>query len=57
MIEYDPPVPGFNKNIAYYVTKAQNPKEENFGVQYKLKYTEDGLITFSDCSLIEEWTE
>ena len=56
MIEYDHPVPGFNKNIAYYVTKAQNPKEENFGVQYKLKITEDGLITFSDCSLIEEWT-
>ena len=30
LIEYDPPVPGFDKHIAYYVTKAQHPKEENF---------------------------
>lgn len=48
---------GFNKHIGYYVTKPQNPKEEIFGVQFKLKYTEDGLVVFDDCNLVEEWTE
>lgn len=53
LIEYEPAVPGFNKHIAYYCTKPQHPKEETFGVQFKLKYTEDGLVAFSDCALLE----
>lgn len=57
LIEYEPSVVGFNKHIGYYVTKPQNPKEEIFGVQFKLKYTEDGLVVFDDCNLVEEWTE
>ena len=57
MVEYEPTVVGFNKHIGYFVTKPQNPKEEIFGVQFKLKYTEDGLVVFDDCNLVEEWTE
>lgn len=50
-------VPGFNKLIGYFVTKPQHPKEENFGVSFKIKYTDDGLIVFDDCQFIEEWFE
>ena len=48
---------GFRKQIGYFVTKPQNPKEEIFGVQFKLKYTENGVVIFDECSLAEEWTE
>ena len=48
---------GFGKHIGYFITKPQNPKCETFGVQFKLKYTEDGIVIFDDCNLIEEWTE
>ena len=57
MIEYEPTVVGFNKHIGYFVTKAQNPKEETFGVTFKLKHNENGVIVFDECSLVEEWTE
>lgn len=26
LVEYEPAIPGFNKHIAYYVTKPQHPK-------------------------------
>lgn len=48
---------GFNKHIGYYKTPAQNPQHETFGVSFKIKFTENGLITFEDCALVEEWTE
>lgn len=57
LIEYEPSVNGFNKHIGYYKIPAQNPQHENFGVSFKIKYTESGLITFEECALIEEWTE
>lgn len=46
LIEYEPAVTGFNKHIGYFVTKPQNPKEEAFGVSFKIKFNEDGLVTF-----------
>jgi hypothetical protein len=52
LIEYEPNINGFKKHIGYYVTKPQNPKEENFGVTFKIKYTEDGLVTFDECQLV-----
>ena len=48
---------GFNKHIGYYVTKPQNPKEETFGVTFKLKHNENGVVVFDECSLWEEWME
>jgi hypothetical protein len=57
LIEYEPSVNGFNKHIGYFVTKPQAPKEETFAVSFKIKYTEDGLVTFEDCTLVEEWFE
>lgn len=46
LIEYEPNVLGFNKHIGYYKTPAQNPQHETFGVSFKIKFTENGLITF-----------
>lgn len=46
LIEYEPFVNGFNRHIGYFVTKPQQPKEETFGVAFKIKFNEDGLITF-----------
>jgi len=57
LIEYEPGLTGFRKHIAYYKTPAQNPKQETFAVSFKIKFTENGLVTFEDCNLIEEWTE
>ena len=57
LIEYEPAVNGFRKHIGYYVTKPQNPKEETFGVTFKIKFNEDGLVTFDECALAEEWFE
>ena len=57
LIEYEPFVNGFNKHIGYYVTKPQNPKEQTFGVSFKLKYNENGIVTFEDCNLVEQWVE
>jgi heat shock protein 4 len=57
LIEYEPGVNGFRKHIGYYKTPAQNPTHETFGVSFKIKFTESGLIAFEDCNLIEEWTE
>jgi len=57
LIEYEPFVNGFGKHIGYYVTKPQNPKEQSFGVAFKLRYNENGLVSFEDCNLVEEWTE
>ena len=31
--------------------------EEAFGATFKIKYTEDGLVVFDQCSLVEEWFE
>ena len=57
LIEYEPAINGFSKHIGYFVTKPQNPQHETFGVAFKIKYTEDGLVTFEECSLVEEWFE
>ena len=57
MIEYEPQVNGFNKHIGYFVTKPQTPKEDTFGVSFKIKYNEHGLVTFEECNLVEEWFE
>lgn len=46
MIEYEPFVNGYSKQIGYFVTKPQQPKEEAFGATFKIKYTEDGLVVF-----------
>lgn len=53
LIEYEPAVTGFKKHIGYFVTKPQNPKEETFGVSFKIKFNDDGLVTFEECSLVE----
>ena len=46
LIQYEPNVIGFNKQIGYYKTPAQNPQHESFGVSFKIKLTENGLVTF-----------
>ena len=53
LVEYEPNVNGFNKHIGYFVTKPQNPKEETFGVSFKINYTEDGLVLFDESNLVE----
>jgi heat shock protein 4 len=57
LIEYEPTIVGFGKHIGYFVTKPQNPTTEAFGVTFKIRYTEDGLVTFEECQLVEEWFE
>ena len=57
LIEYEPSVNGFGKQIAYHVTKPQNPKEETFGVSFKIRFNENGLVLFDECNLVEEWIE
>ena len=57
LIEYEPQINGFNKHIGYFVTKPQNPKEETFGVSFKIRFNENGLVTFEECCLVEEWFE
>ena len=39
------------------MTKPQNPGEETFGVSFKIKHNDDGMISFEECNLVEEWTE
>jgi heat shock protein 4 len=46
LIEYEPLVNGYSKHIGYFLTKAQEPKEEAYGVTFKIKFTEDGLVVF-----------
>jgi hypothetical protein len=43
--------------LGYYITKEQKPSKEQFGVTFKLKHNENGVVTFDECSLYEEWTE
>ena len=57
MIEYEPVVNGFNKHIGYFVTKPQQSQHETFGVSFKIRYNDDGLVIFDECALVEEWTE
>ncbi len=53
LIEYEPSIVGFNKHIGYFVTKPQNSQYETFGVSFKIKHNDDGLITFEECNLVE----
>lgn len=44
LVAYDPPVEGFSKYIAYFKTPAQNPKEAEFQVIFKIKVNESGIL-------------
>lgn len=57
MLDYDPAVEGFNHQIAYYKSPAQNPKEAEFSVVYKIGINENGLIGLEECYLSEDTVE
>lgn len=57
MLDYDPVVEGFNHQIAYYKTPAQNPKEAEYSVVYKIGINENGVIGLDECYLSEDTVE
>lgn len=57
LVTYEPPVEGFSRYIAYYKTPAQNPKEADFNVIFKLRLNENGIVVLEECFLQEDYME
>lgn len=53
---YEPAVPGFPNQLAYFQVPPCNPKEEVFSVKVRVKLNKNGIVVLQDVSMNEEFT-